>query len=676
MLKFLTPSGRAAAVLFVALVSLCPARLPAAHQWQPPDPAELAASVPRVDPDAGAEILLREVTETDEDNTIPQRTVYVRAKVYSERGLAQLAKVEIQYDKSSSIREIAARTILPDGTIIPLRPDEIFDREVLKTGSERVKVKSFAPPGLVPGSMVEYFYREQMDYLPRTRVFSLQADLPTQCVRFHIRPNNYHDLQALFFNCAQQNFAADKNDFRHLELTNVPARLNEPFAPPALEIEPTVLIYDNVMFFGATSLPWTERGKLLQYWVDKLLKPTKRLKAVAEKLTTPQDSAQDRITKFYNYCRTQIVNRDDDTAGFTDKQRDKLPPNIDPDKTLKLGHGVTQDINLLFAALARTTGLDVRLALTGDRSFIFPTPALTEAFALPKLIVAIHVGADWTYFDPGNRYLAPGQLDWNNSDIQAVIADADNGQIERVPGVPAEDSIRHRTGTFNLDPEGNLDGDVHVDYSGLWEVEMKNTLDAQTPDERATTIKNEIVDVLPLAEVTSIAVEGAADPLGRLTVRYHLRVPHYAERTGSRLFVQPAVFQKGAAAVFVKPDRKTNLIYKYRFTESDKMSIKPPEGYTLEAGNAPANLDLGEAASYRVSLGVTKKTHTIIYQREFAQHIMYLPRENYAAWKQALDEIRTRDGHTLSLRRPAPAAAETPPADAATQPASAAPTGL
>ena len=145
---------------FLLLLFALPAH---AAKWQPVDPAELADTKPQVDPEAGAEILLREVVIHHNEIDEFVRTYYVRAKIYNQRGLEEFAKVELAYDKKTTVRDIAARTIKPDGTILELGKKDVYDRVVVKAGSERVNVKSFAPAGLEVGAIVEYSYTEIAD---------------------------------------------------------------------------------------------------------------------------------------------------------------------------------------------------------------------------------------------------------------------------------------------------------------------------------------------------------------------------------------------------------------------------------------------------------------------------------------------------------------------------------
>ncbi len=117
-----------------------------AAKWPALDPADLAARTPSVDPEAGAEILLREVELDDSDPEVTALEYFLRIKIFSERSLADFSKIEIFHGRNERISNIMARTHRPDGTVVELTRKDIFERDVIKTGDYRQKVKSFAPP--------------------------------------------------------------------------------------------------------------------------------------------------------------------------------------------------------------------------------------------------------------------------------------------------------------------------------------------------------------------------------------------------------------------------------------------------------------------------------------------------------------------------------------------------
>jgi hypothetical protein len=304
-----------------------------------------------------------------------------------------------------------------------------------------------------------------------------------------------------------------------------------------------------------------------------------------------------------------------------------------------------------------------------DRKRLIFDAKLMMWFSLNDLVIAVRRGDKWAFYDPGETFLPAATLNWNNSDTYALISDPKKSELHFVPGASAEESIQQRNGEFTLTPDGTLEGKVTITYTGLRQVARKLQFDDDTPEERVTSVKHEIEANLKLAEVTNVVIENAVDPSAPLKITFDLRVPEFAERTGSRLFLQPAVFQKGAKPLFADSVRRANILMDYRYSEKDRVSIRPPEGYTIEAGSAPASMDFGAAAEYKVGLGVGKKTGAVIYTRALSMKQVAISKDAYPALKRLFDLINEQDNHVLTLKRAEAVTAAQSPGAPASQPA-------
>lgn len=642
-------------------------------KWLPIDPAEFQTTQSPIDPDAGAETLYREVTIDGSAFNETQVVSYFRVRVYSDRGVEDLSKIELPYRRNSAIRSIEARTIKPDGTILELNRKDVYDREVLKAGKTRVKVKAFAPPGLEKGAIVEYRFRQVIDEPSYFFVLQFQSKLPTRHVRYKVHLLSGVDLgvRALFFRCPTLPLKPDRDGAYEFQLTNVPAWKEEPFQPPEIHFRPSAILYYTEP--GKQPEPdvyWREKGKKLHRESEKAAKVTRQVRAAAESIVAPDDTPDEKLRKLYDYCRTKIVNRRHPPAGQPRDPAKKYPKNDDATDTLGNGSGTPGDINALFAALARAAGFEARFAHCNDRNVILFSRTVAVPFALNDFVVAIRQGEGWGYYSPGEPFLPPGMLAWNNTGTTVLVADPKELRLEQVDGSEAEASTRKRSATFLLDADGTLEGDVTVTYTGHWDAEMKSEVAGDTAEDHADFVKNEIQSTLKLAEVSDVVIEHAADSHEPMRVSYHLRVPEFAERTGSRLFIQPAVFQKNESALFTAATRAMDVIFRYRYVEADEIKITPPEGFTLEAGSAPQSLEVTGVGSYHVSIGVTRQTQTLVYTRRLAVDTLFLSAKAYDPLKRAFDSIHSRDNHVLTLKRVPAAAAATAPA-MATEPAGA-----
>src|SRR5689334_18269310 len=136
------------ALVFTVFTSPAAAADKEKELWKPLSPSDLGPSEPVVEKDADAEVLFWEVVIDDSPFSDVSLKHYVRIKVFNERGRDAQSKVELPYNSWSQVKDIAARVNKPDGTIVELKKEDVFDRTVVKMSGLKVKVKSFVLPGV------------------------------------------------------------------------------------------------------------------------------------------------------------------------------------------------------------------------------------------------------------------------------------------------------------------------------------------------------------------------------------------------------------------------------------------------------------------------------------------------------------------------------------------------
>ena len=150
-------------------------------------------------------------------------------------------------------------------------------------------------------------------------------------------------------------------------------------------------------------------------------------------------------------------------------------------------------------------------------------------------------------------------------------------------------------------------------------------------------------------------MENAENPEEPLRVRYHIRIPGYAQRTGKRLFFQPVFFERGSAPLFSSDDRQYNISFPYAWKESEQVTIALPAGYELERADSPGSLNFGEPGAYTLKMSVRGGTElTCVRELVFGNaNNLVFQRAAYPQIKRVFDEIHRRDGHVMSLRQSA-----------------------
>ena len=619
---------------------------------------------PVVERDADAEAIFWEVRVLDEKDSYRYRTVlnhYVRIKVFTERGKETQSKIDIPFRDKDEITDIAGRTIKPDGTIIELKKDAIFERSVIRSSGLKVKVKSFAMPGVEPGVIVEYRWREVLnDHWSNYQRIHFQRDIPVQMVKYYFRPVKNRPgfssptMLGRTFNGEPTPVVKEEGGFHSTTMTNMPAFREEPRMPPELESRTWMLIYYPRDGLLRPEMFWKLYGMRMYHVFKDDMQVNDEVRKAAASIMGDASAPEQKLERLQEYCRLKIKNVYDDASGLSFEERKKVKENKSPSDTLKRGMGTGLDIAMLFAALAGGAGFEARVAMLADRSSIFFDPTFANSFFMRTFAIAVRVGNEWRFYDPASRYVPPGMLRWQKEGQQALICDLKESVFVQTPLSPPDKSVVRRSATLRLSEDGTLEGDVRIEYTGHFGDEQKEFNDEDTAEVREQTLRDLVKERLSTAEISNIQVENVEDPLKPFVHAFHVKVPGYAQRTGKRLFLQPAFFHKGVGPMFPTSERKHPIYFHFPWMEEDRVSIELPQGYALDNADAPGQFAAQTVSKYDVRIGITKDGRVLEYRRSFlfggANSVLF-PTTAYSALKSLFDEVHHRDNHTITLKQ-------------------------
>jgi hypothetical protein len=661
------PAPMLAPLLGVVLCLAASLRTHAGDEWKPVDPAHLNLKAPAVEKDADAEVLFWEVKLQDEADGGDPRTVlrhHVRIKIFTERGKESQSTVDLWYDNGTDIKDIAARTIKPDGTVIELKKEAVFEQTKAKLGRRKLKAKSFAMPGVEPGCIIEYRYREiRKDTLSMYERLHFQREIPVQFVKYYIKPISLpgfpYGMRTITFNGNPSPMTKEQGGFYSTSMTNVPAFREEPRMPPEDQVRAWMLIYYSEDKKLDAQGYWKSLGK--EAWEENKgkMKVNDDVKRAAAEAVGDAATPDEKLARILAYCRTRVKNVYDDTAGFTSEQRKKLKDNNSPADTLKRGYGVAGDIDRLFAALAAANGFDARVAYIGDRSDKFFDASFPDRYFLRYSMIAVKVGEEWKFYDPSNKYVPAGMLAWEQEGQQALLSDPKEPVFIPTPLSKPEKSMQKSTGKLKLGEDGTLEGDVRIEMTGHLARLAKEGNDEKAQPEREEALRGLVKRHMSTAEVSDIRIEANLDDAAKPFVyAFRVKVPGYAQRTGKRLFLQPAFFQYGDPAVFTTSERKHAVYFHYAWTEDDAVEIELPAGFALDNAEAPQPFNANDIVKYDVSLATVRGAHTLVYKRKLTFDGLLFPVTSYPSLKQVFDLLHKQDGHTVTLKQAAATASK------------------
>lgn len=623
--------------------------------WRPVSPAELQMKTSRVEPDADAEAIFWEVRVDDGSSTDLIMKHYIRVKVFNERGREKYSKVDIPFVKGSKVKNIMARVIKTDGSIVELAKADVFEREIAKTDKVKIKAKSFAVPSIEPGVILEYQYQV---FLPQSSANNMrmefQQDIPIEKISYLFKPAA--NVRYMTFNMDDNKFIKDKNGFYRATLENVPAIKSEPRMPPEDEVRSWLLLYYTSNLKADSADFWANAGyDLVQnFEIKDTLKPGKELKAAAATITAGADSPDDQMAKLYQFCKTRVKNITYD-ATLTDDQKDEIKPNKSTGDTYKKLQGTSVDINELFASLATAAGFEARLVFGGDRSQMFFNPNQAHTSFIHFTGIGVKINGRWKYYDPGSLFVPYGMMSWTEEDTSVLLLGYKDYITTKTPMSEADKSMAKRTGRFKLLEDGTLEGTVKIEYEGQFSNSYKTDNYSKSSNQREENLKEEIKKQMSTAEISDIGIENVSDPEKPFTYQFKIRVPNYAQKTGKRLFLQPGFFEYGKEPEFSTATRKYDIYFSYPWAENDDVEIELPKNFSLDSADQPGTIaDPQKISSLDINIKYDKTKNALKYYRKFyfggGNNVLF-PNRAYEPLKSLFDAFHKADTHTITLKQ-------------------------
>jgi transglutaminase-like putative cysteine protease len=635
--------------------------------WLPITDAEKNQKAPLVDKTAGVEALFWRVHVWDEvvsSDWQRHRVNYVRLKVFNEEGKKKVSSFEFPYGNDISVTQIDARTIQPDGTIVVLKKEDIHEREVVRLGGIRRKVKSFAFPAVEPGAIVEYRVREvhfkqQIRYLHA----QIQQEYPIQKMTYFVKPlsRDYINMTMRVwpFNCRNSPLNLEMNGFTSTTVENLPAFQEEPYMISEANVRAWILFFYAEGDRRDPNKYWEKRGKDIYTQLKQSLRVNDEIRQAAAKAVEGATDEQQKVVALIGYLRTNLRSIFD--PAVTDAERGKIIKSMPKERArtseevFKSGISFPNELNTLFAAMAQAVGLEARPALVADRNNVLFEPRLADSYFLDNIDMAVKIGGNWKLFDASTKRLPPNMVGWGEEGTQALVSDPKAPVFIQTPLSPPGESTSLRRGNFRLAEDGTLEGDVQLYYTGHAAADRREGKVGDAPEKQQEEVKEMVTGPFPSAEVTEIKLENVENTSQALAYKYHVRIPGFAQRTGKRLLFSPLYFQHGATPRFSASERKYPIAFRYAWQEDDEIRIKIPAGFKIDNGENPGNLDFGPPGAYKLTMGLTKDGHFVVGRvLEFGRGgAVMFDTKAYPALKQLFDEFHRRDGTIISLKQEA-----------------------
>lgn len=613
------------------------------------------------DPASGSEqgIVLADETEIEDDlASYTKVSHHVRAKILSNEG-RDLADVVVPYNrKTGYLKKWWGRTLLPDGTLLELREEDLSAQTVAKARGLELSVLKGALPGVVPGCVIDYGYTVwRKEWISTTRI-PLQRRWPVRRFRLHWVP--WRGM-ARWYHISRGDKLTLKIDRDSesifVSADNLPPVDDEPWAPPEDQTRAIGTFYYSSWADNRTDY-WDTLAGAFELMIKNFNKEERPLREALAAMDIPAGAGLEvKLRTAYEWIGKNLTNTSLRTAEEIDAEPDDKKKQRATARSIlsqKAGDGF--DLDYLFVGLARLLGAEANLVLVVDRTEHYWDPGLLSYRQFDASLVAVRTPGQpderATLVDAGSA-LPYGQVPWWFTGTKGLMAkDKSARELTIWPSEPRQ-SVSESKAQIALGAGGDA---ARVAWSrtgrgqhGLDERLHLRRLDpgkrAEQLDklcgsgERLEVSRSQASGLEDLASDLRLECDGALTTAGPDETLTEYRF----QFTGPWIETYPEL---------TAPARVNPVVLKFRRIDLATIDVTSPPGFVPVAAPAVVKLE-GPLGAY--ALAITRTATGYHVERSLSILHLVVPPAGYEALRSFLIKARDADGTYLLFRRAAEA---------------------
>ncbi len=514
-----------------------------------------------------------------------------RIKVLTDRG-KQYADVRIPSRKFSQVSDIEARTIKPDGTIVPVAADQIFEKMVEKGRGYQLNEFVFNFPAVEAGAILEYRYRRRSsglsglvyiepwyfaddEFTLLSRVSQAVPEAASYRVLCDKCPNPEPDTVPW-----EEGKAKGKRVT--VELKDVPAYKDELMMPPVVDVSPRVEMvlrawsYVEWEALGRQDklfTDWDSVAKYTRYYYQKAYKVDEvAMKQVVAGWIKGSSDPTDKIRAIYRHVQEDFRYEPYDevyarTRSISDMLKNKIADH--------------EDKGVLLVAALRSIGVTGNLTLVvGKQKGTLYTnyPSLSQ---FSHVIVAVpQPDGTALWLDPTITYAPLGFMPWQDSGAGALYITETGSALINLPKKDEASSTRYDV-TVKPRPDGKADLEVVAQYEGEDAIEERQDLVPASETARAKLLQDWLNQARPGALLKAHQFENLDAIDKPLRIKMSIEAPDLVTRADELLLVRGCVLDCRESNPIPSRARQYPFSADTGWNREQIVTIIPPEGMKM-----------------------------------------------------------------------------------------------
>lgn len=647
---------RSKSVLLVLLCSVAcvfPTLLSA--QFQVPTKEELEMTSDPKAPGADAVYLYREVVTDDKMHFL---SYYERIKVLTEKG-KEMATFRIPYAHGiDTVTDIQARTIHPDGTVIPLsaKPTDLMD---FKEKGFQVNTVVFTLPNVDVGSILEYRLKIRS---PDDRVsqpdWDIQQPYFVHKAHYSFHPNagggvndgNGGVLTRLMYSSRvtggnKLDYNSGKDTYS-MDLVDVPPIPKEDWMPPINVLKWRVQFYYSNATTGSEF--WQNTGKRWAKHAQEFTNPNNGVKQAVATIVSPADTEEQKARKIYDAVQKLDNTVFTRTKSQAERKQERLKNIRNSEDVWKQKSGTDDEIALLFVALGRAAGLKVYPVEVVDRNHAIFDDHMLSISQFDDYLAVVNLSGKDVYVDPGQKMCPFGLLAWKHSLATGFRLTDDGPAPVTTPLNSYKNAVVDRVADLQIGADGSLKGSARYIMSGPdalhWRQLALENDEAEVRKQFNEYIQASLPDGVGAEFDHFLSLDDSSTNLMAL-VKLSGSI---GSATGKHFFVPALFFEVRSSHPFVSEEKRIAPIdVHYAKTENDEVTYHLPSGYILESAPQPAEASWANHAVFKISFETNGDATTV--NRTLVYNYALLAPTDYPDLHDFYQKVATADQQQLVL---------------------------
>jgi len=611
----------------------------------------------QADPAKGSEhgIILAMESERDErESGQTFVSMRVRAKIFSNEG-RDLGNVEIPITRKSVLQDFWGWTLLPDGTVLELKKDQLKGQDIIDSKSEKLSSMKGSLPGIVPGCVIEYGFRLTQPEIYSWRRVDLQSSWPIRTLKHRWWPVKDYSKSSLLMSRTDK-LPVDyttKEDPGAVVVTgkDVPALVEEPFMPPIKEVRGAAIFYYR---YGPDTVTeyWNNTATLYSKVADDFAKGL-IYSDYLDKMNIPDHAdLPTKLKAVHRWLSVNIKHSSYRTLEETQASEDVKDPKFNPKSVLQSGRAVGRELDYLYYGFAKALHAEPYMVLTTDRTDHFFNPNLLSESQFDYSLVAVHLPGEpadkFTFVDTGSG-VAYGELPWWISGSRGFMADPKGAKVVVLKAPESGKNISETKAkiSFNVE-EGTASIHWSRTDSGQAGRSERLKLRGESPEERRKTLE-ELCGSYGSFEVSRAESPGLEDLNQglRLECEGTLTDTNFTSDLGRYAFRFDGAWEENVPEL-TSPTRVHPVIFSFPHVDKSVIDVDVPAGFA--AGDPPPSTQLDSPyGHYLLAVSATPTGYHV--ERTFSIDTVGVTAAEYEPLRKFLSEVHQADRAPIEFRK-------------------------